>query len=542
MSFDESERLQALLDLNILDTLPDKNFDDITKLVSYICDVPIALITLVDDKRQWFKSKVGVDFDETPIDQAFCAYTITQDKPFIVEDATKDPRFQDNKLVADFPKLRFYAGTQIRFNEKNIGSLCAIDKKKRVLDERQLECLQILSDHVTSLLKYKRYEYISSANIETVSNLLENKRILEKVNNIKSALLTNICHEIKTPLNGIVSSVESLSELIFDGNAQAFLKTLNNSTDDLVMIITNLMDLVSDHIILHPQQILLKQQLYLLFENFKFKASEKLISMSYTDDSILEETKVYGDVTRLYNIVSSFLSNAVKYTPVGGKIHITAQLKISDGKQMLFYKVDDNGIGISPTEARSVFKPLTQLDISSTKETKGLGNGLCVTKKIVECMDGVLDYSSDIGKGSSFWFIIPMTPYKENEKVLKKTLRSVLIVDDNELNVTIASALLKKINKGIIIDKAFNGREAVEKSLSVNFDLVLMDCQMPIMNGFDATRNIRAEDTNVYIMALTASSESNDIQRCYDVGMNDVMSKPVILSNMKTKLREKFEF
>lgn len=152
----EELRLKSLRRLEVLDSLPEQEFDDIVSLISEVCEVPIALISLVDEKRQWFKSKFGLDVTETPRELAFCAHAIVNEDVFIVQDAQKDKRFQDNPLVTNDPKIRFYAGAPLRsLDGFNLGTLCVIDRKPRELTQRQLDTLVLLSKQVVSLLELR---------------------------------------------------------------------------------------------------------------------------------------------------------------------------------------------------------------------------------------------------------------------------------------------------------------------------------------------------------------------------------------------------
>jgi two-component system, sensor histidine kinase len=178
--------------------------------------------------------------------------------------------------------------------------------------------------------------------------------------------------------------------------------------------------------------------------------------------------------------------------------------------------------------------------MTSTKNYKGLGNGLAIVKKIVEAMHGTVDFSSKLGEGSTFWFTIPLKITHEIEKVEKNILTSALVVDDNALNRKIATALLKKYCRDINIDTAENGSIAVTKAKGNNHDLILMDCQMPVKDGYEATNEIRLDQKDTVILALTASTENEDLKRCFQVGMDDVISKPITFKIIKEKLNKFF--
>jgi len=165
----EKERLKTLRLYNILDTAAEKTFDDLTRLAATICEAPISLVSLVDEKRQWFKSKVGLEVTETPREHAFCAHTILKDELMIVEDATSDLRFQNNPLVTDNPNIRFYAGAPLELkNGIRLGTLCIIDRKPRQLTSHQKESLKILREAVVTQLEYKRAQH----DLTALENLL----------------------------------------------------------------------------------------------------------------------------------------------------------------------------------------------------------------------------------------------------------------------------------------------------------------------------------------------------------------------------------
>ncbi|APJ03122.1 GAF domain-containing sensor histidine kinase [Silvanigrella aquatica] len=207
MPKNEKSRLNDLKRYKVLDTPPEFHFDELTKLASLICDTPIALISLVDEERQWFKSKVGLEVNETPRDVSFCSHAIEQDKEFIVEDALNDARFKDNPLVLEEPKIRFYAGIPLKSsNGYNIGTLCVIDKKERKLDERQIEILKSLSKQAMNYIEmYKKiFEMLHVKN-----SLIQAERINSALN-----LAAGISHEINNPLAIMLGKLEILKERV----------------------------------------------------------------------------------------------------------------------------------------------------------------------------------------------------------------------------------------------------------------------------------------------------------------------------------------
>jgi signal transduction histidine kinase/ActR/RegA family two-component response regulator len=549
---EESSRMQVLHSLNILDSLPEEEYNNIAKLVSCICNVPISLVTLVDEKRQWFKAKLGMDPDETPRDKAFCNYTIAQNTPFIVENALEDDRFVNNQYVTGSPDIRFYAGTQIKVDGKNVGSLCAIDRKPRRLTKEQVVCLTILAEQVSTLLSLRKFHKISCSTLDELGNMVDEKTVEKRLEKIKQSLISNISHEIKTPLNGIISTTESLLEIAKGEDDLLLLQTLMRSSDDLVTVFVNLFDLAQEGpIVLNKEKVLLRKTVEDIMMSFSLKAREKLIDFTFSNR--MRDGITVVDTVRLGAVMSNLLSNAIKFTDVKGSIHVDVEESAGQDRNssLFFFKVTDTGIGIRKENAADLFKPFLQLDMTGKKQYKGTGNGLAVSKKIVESMNGNIDYSSEYGQGSCFFFVVPLDKMdlSSSSSILngeeKDPLNSVLVVDDNPLNQIIATALLKKIVPQVFTEKADNGQAAVDAVLAKDkggnkFDFILMDCQMPILDGFDATSKIRETEQDVVIVALTASSEKNDLSRCLSVGMNDVLTKPVTAARMKEKIEKYF--
>ena len=195
----EFERLKALRRLKILDSLPEDQFDELTYLASYICKTPIALISLVDHSRQWFKSCYGLDIQETPRDISFCAHAILEEDIFLVKDASADLRFSDNPLVTGGPGIKFYAGVPLTTEEgHNIGTLCVLDQTSRELDNEQLKALKALSSQVMKQLEL-RILLIEAEKLKLSAE--EAKRESDEAVSAKASFLANMSHEIRTPVH-----------------------------------------------------------------------------------------------------------------------------------------------------------------------------------------------------------------------------------------------------------------------------------------------------------------------------------------------------
>ena len=517
---DESERLDALRNLQVLDTKAEKTFDRITETIAKNLKVPVSLVSLVDEDRQWFKSCYGIDVEQTSREQSFCAHAVATHELLHVPDATKDDRFRGNTLVTEQPNIRFYLGAPlIDKNGYALGSLCAIDVVPRhdITDE-QLLLIQTMADLVVDQLELR----------------VSNKRITE-ANLAKSTFFAGMSHEIRTPLNGIIGAASLIDRTELESKQARYVDAIIGSGKMLLEIINEILDfskIENGSIELHETSSDLKKlvsnQLELLSSLTEEK--EQICTLSY-DDSI--PNLVVLDETRIQQIISNLVSNAIKFTPSGGDIYVRIKL---DGDNILF-EVEDNGVGISPEQMNKIFVAYEQI-LEHRKHTKnaGTGLGLAISKYLVKLMHGHMGVDSEEGKGSKFWFKVPLIEAcddalkqhkdKEIETIAQHFDANVLLVEDVATNQFIITSMLESI--GCHVDLAENGQVALDKVKDTNYDFVFMDCNMPVMDGYDATREIRNLDiSQPKIIALTANAFKEDKEKCLNAGMDLFISKPV---------------
>jgi len=383
-------------------------------------------------------------------------------------------------------------------------------------------------------------------------DLASAKQAAEHTSKVKSEFLANMSHEIRTPMNGILGMARQLNNTTLTDKQARMLEIIQSSGSSLLVIINDILDLSkidAEKIVLESKPINLNKLLDEMRHLFSDQVMTKNVSLFVSSNTEKENTIFLGDETRLKQVLINLTGNAVKFTERGSvALNVSVQLG-NEGRVKLLFDVSDTGIGIDKENIDTLFEAFSQADTSITRRFGGTGLGLAITSKLLGIMQAPLQVESELGKGSRFYFELntylgeelaaPVNTFKDKslEQEIDFSHLHVLVVEDNKINQIVIEALLNELTI-TAITLAGDGKQAIEQCELCDYDLILMDMQMPVLDGPQATKEIR-KIPNYYdtpIIALTANVLAKDKQQCFDAGMNDFLAKPIDYECLKAML------
>ncbi len=651
----ERERLEALETTHLLDTAPEADFDDIVAVAAHICRTPIAAITLIDSKRQWFKSYRGVDFRETSRDISFCGHTILEPEDvFEVPNTAADDRFHDNPLVTE-GGIQFYAAAPLVTDDGHaLGALCVIDRQPRHLDAEQRQALRALGRQVMAQIKLRQ----RTTELEMLNRELRAARdVAEEASSSRTRLLASVSHELRTPMNGVLGMATLLLTTNLDGEQRELSETIRTSSEQLLLLLNQLLDFArleaETQVEIERRPVDLTASIDEAIELVSHDAATKGIDIQvYVDPAV--PLLVSTDAGRLRQVLVNLVGNAVKFTASGG-----IQIELGPGVEPDLWQVaiTDSGAGLPPDRIASLFRPFYRLAETAHK-TPGTGLGLAICRRLVELMGGRIWAENVPGQGARFSFSLraprhsllptpplsgievlvvspsplarrglgsrlawagahvvaldpddgdalradaarsldllfldgPFTlasrtsrmtvrltsqgqsPAATGEVTLFRPLRwrrlmrqvehrllpdsgpmvdppsqgfdaylarrmplTILLAEDNLINQRVVTKMLERF--GYQLDVVNDGEQAVDALRRRPYDLVLMDLQMPVLDGLSATRQLRRDGSRAWVVAMTASAFASDHEACLGAGMDDYLTKPLLVPELTQTLR-----
>jgi signal transduction histidine kinase len=392
----ESARLAALSAFDIMDTPAEEAFDRITRMASELFDTPLAMISLIDASRQWFKSRLGPVPAETPRAISFCHHTIQGDRVMVVPDAARDPRFANSPLVNSGPHIRFYAGAPLRLSSGlRLGAMCICDTKPRQLSEREQRRLAVIAQIVVDEMELR----LKGAQLE------EARAAAVAAARVKSDFVANVSHELRTPLTSIIGFagiLKATGEL--GARERHYVERIYDSSQSLLALINDVLDfsrLESGRLKLERSDVDLTEFTEGLVRQFRNLADEKGLKLEHSTEPGVPKVW-YLEKQATKQILTNLIANAIKFTDRG---HVRLETAQEDGR--LIFRVRDTGIGIAEDQLERVFERFERGDSSTARKYSGTGLGLAISRQLAEQMGAVLTVSSVVGSGTTFTLSIP---------------------------------------------------------------------------------------------------------------------------------------
>ena len=460
---------------------------------------------------------------------------------------------QDDEAVLDFMLASVVDQDTMRSRLREIMEGKETEDIVHLCDGRVFQC-KSLPQYLDERIIGRVFSFDDiSERIRVESDLIAAREKAEMANQAKAAFLAMMSHEIRTPMNGVMGVTRLLLDSPVSDEQRRYLEIIHSSSEALLSIIDDILDFSKIEVQKLTLEAIDFNLLSLLQEIADFnrlRAAEKELEFTWNLDPQLP-LQLRGDPGRLRQILTNLIGNSLKFTSSGRIALRVIRLPDRGEHVVVRFEVEDTGIGIASENIGKIFSPFEQADSSTTRRYGGTGLGLAITKQLVELMDGEISVASQVGVGTTFGLnvVLAQAASRDEEESpgmetapdavptgtastpAARRSRRILVVEDNVVNMMVMRSVLAKLGFESI-DHALDGKEAVGKASAANFDLILMDCQMPKMDGYEATRRLREMGIGTPVVAMTAHALSGDREKCLAAGMDDYLTKPIVLDRL----------
>ncbi len=565
---EETARLRTLRDYAILDTPPEAAFERIARLAARFLSVPIALVSFVDEHRQWFKATCGLGLRGTSRGVSFCNHALSSDDVLVVPDAALDERFADNPLVTGKPFVRFYAGAPLRAPDGHrLGTLCVIDYRPRRPGPAELETLRELAMTVVDELELRRAAAALRAEItqreRAERDLAEALRSVESqvqartaelsarneqlriakeeaelANSAKGNFLSRMSHELRTPLNAILGFGQILQMDVETERQQECVGHVLSGGQQLLTMVDTVLDISRLEPGRNPptlEAIPVREAILTGIDLVRPLTAPRGVTIAL-EDSPAADRAVFVDRRRLGQVLFHLLSNAVKYNRPGGEVTVSCR---DQRAARLRIAVRDTGPGIAPEDLGRLFTPFDRLG-AERGDVAGTGLGLALCKNLVEAQGGQIGVESLVGEGSTVWIQLPLAPPAgPPRRPPRQGARTVLYVEDNLSNLRLIERLLQR-RPGIRLLTATLGRDGLELTRQRRPDLVLLDAHLPDLSGLEVLTALQADpDTRpIPVVVISADALPASIEAMCAAGARRYITKPLDIHQLVEMLAE----